>query len=107
MRHERGAILVVVLAALAMMAILASTLARSAYLRMLAANDFRRAEEGAREERDARGGNRPDDRATIGDGAAGASSSPTGPAAESSSTSVSLAVLKTWPSAFSSAIVCR
>ena len=74
MRHERGAILVVVLAALAMMAILASTLARSAYLRMLAANDFRRAEEGAREERDARGGNRPDDRATIGDGAAGASS---------------------------------
>jgi type II secretory pathway component PulK len=74
MRHERGAILIVVLIALAMMAILGGSLWRSSTLRILAAHDFRRVEEDARKERDARGGEHVGENATIGDGAAGASS---------------------------------
>jgi hypothetical protein len=74
MRAERGAILVVVLAVLAMMAILGASLSRSATSRMLAAHDFLRAESAACASRDREGGMAGGVRATIGDGAEGASS---------------------------------
>jgi type II secretory pathway pseudopilin PulG len=71
---ERGAILLVVLAVLAMMAILAASLSRSARSRVLAAQEFQRAEMEARHGRVLHGGEVGDDHATIDDGAAGASS---------------------------------
>ncbi|WP_426284895.1 hypothetical protein [Luteibacter sp. E-22] len=71
---ERGAILLVVLAVLAMMAILAASLSRSARSRVLAAQEFHQAERDARHRRVLHGGDGGDARATIGDGAADASS---------------------------------
>jgi hypothetical protein len=82
MRNERGAILLVVLAVLAMMSVLAASLSRSSMSRLLAAQEFRRMEEDARRKRDdlvgereamGHGGVDHDDRATIGGGAEGAS----------------------------------
>jgi hypothetical protein len=64
----------VVLAALAMMAILASSLSRSARSRVLAAQEFHRAEREARHKGLSDGGGRGDAHATIDDGAADASS---------------------------------
>ncbi|WP_177191120.1 hypothetical protein [Luteibacter sp. UNC138MFCol5.1] len=67
MRAERGAILVVVLAMLAMLSIVAAALAESARARLLAAHAFVRAERCA-------AGRPGDGHATIGNDATGASS---------------------------------
>ncbi|HEY4294554.1 hypothetical protein [Luteibacter sp.] len=74
MHTERGAILLVVLAVLAMMAILGASFSRSATSRLLAARDFLRAESEACLRRDLEGGKAGGERATIGEGAEGASS---------------------------------
>ncbi|SFW19875.1 hypothetical protein [Luteibacter sp. UNCMF366Tsu5.1] len=71
MRRERGAILVLVLAVLGMMAILAGAFAHSARLRVLEAREFEHLE-ACRALAD--GGERAGQRATIDDGAKGASS---------------------------------
>jgi len=74
MHSERGAILLLVLAVLAMMTILGASLSRSATSRMLAARDFLRVESEACAKRDAEGGRAGRGRETISDGAEGASS---------------------------------